>query len=137
MRRLSKEQAEAVAEVTSSICCQGNSWVLKEWDMEKGAERLTRGLTHKAAIKKLKAWRREKTEQLLREEQEADAYIVRVWQPNPDWDGQGIWQFDDKCWYTSLVEAQKEVEKKKQDTEKLHQIYKIKTEEVPGSFKVA
>lgn len=136
MRKLSKEQAEAFAEATSSICLQGNAWVFKEWDMERGTERLTRGLTHKTALKKLKSRRKERVEQLLREEHDADAYILRVWHSHPSWDGKGIWQFDKKYWYTSNDAAQEALNKQSCE-EKIYQIYKTTTAKVPGSFKVA
>ena len=58
-----KEQAEKIAELTSSIYPQGQSWVMREWQLETGTEKLTRGLTLKSAKKKLKIWRKEKIEE--------------------------------------------------------------------------
>ena len=126
-RKLSKEQAEKISQITSSIFPQGSSWVMKEWDLEKGTEKLTRGLSHKSARKKLKNWRREKIEELLREERESPAYILRLWQQNPNWQNQGIWHFFQNHWYTNKCHAQKNLEQfiSENESEQKNDVYLI------------
>ena len=143
-RVLSKPEAEKIAQITSSIFQQGPNWVLREWDLEKGTERLTRGLSLPLAKKKLKSWRRERVEELLRANRSSSAYTLRVWRENPLWGGQGIWQWSQNFWYTTREDAEKALEKKKeakketdQEANVSYEIHEIKIEELPGHFSVA
>ena len=134
---LTKEQAEKIAQITSSVYPQGSTWVLQEWDLETGAMRLTRGLTQGAAKRRLKHWRRERIELLLRSNPTGKAYTIRVWQENPTWDGQGIWEWIHPSWYTTEEEATKVMEQKAATTDKKFQIYEMELSELPGHFLVS
>lgn len=134
LRRLSKAQAQSIACLTSSVFEQDRTWVLKIHELQTGVERLTRNLSQKAAKKKLHSWRKEKVEELLREEEEAEAYLLRVWEENPQWDGQGIWQWAQSAWYTTREDAEKAMESYK---EKITcEIYQTRTADIPGNFQV-
>ncbi len=135
MKPLTKEQAEKFAQMTSSIFVQGNSWVMKELDLTLGTEKLTRGLTEKSAQKRLKKWRRECIEELLRNHKETLGYVLRVWHENPDWDGGGTWHWAQKHWYTTIEDAKNALEKI-QATKPL-EIKELKIAEIPGNFSVA
>ena len=76
-RKLSKVQAQKIAKMASSIYTQGQSWVLSHMDLTTGVTRLVRGLSHGAAKRKLAHWRKEKVEELLREDAEASAFLIR------------------------------------------------------------
>ena len=136
MKSLTKVEAEKIVQITSSIFPQGNSWVLREWDLSTGTERLTRGLTQIAAKKRLKAWRKERLEQLLREDPNTKAYILRVWHENPSWAGQGIWQWAQHNWFTTREDAELALEKRKQVKEGTYEILETVAAEVPGHFQV-
>jgi hypothetical protein len=137
-RKLTKEQAEKIAQLTSSIFPQGSSWVLKEWDLEKGIEKLTRGLSHKNAKRKLKNWRKERVEELLREERDSAAYLLRSWQQNPSWDSQGIWVFVHNNWYTTKEDAEENLKtllsSEKIEVDKEYEVYETITDNIPGHF---
>ena len=139
-RKLAKEQAEKIAQLTSSVYAQGSSWVLKDLDVNKGTEKLTRGLSVKAAKKKLHICRKEKIENLLREERKASAFIIRIWKENPNWHGEGIWEWACKSWYTTKEAAENALNKKiaqVNESVKKYEIYETVTEKVPGHFNVA
>ncbi len=133
---LTKDQAEKIAELTSSVFQQGNSWVFKEYDLSTGSIRLTRGLSEKSAQLRLSQWRKEKLEELLRSNEDQPAYTLRVWHQNPSWGGEGIWRWASNKWFTNKAEALEVVEKKQSKTDKQYEIYEIKTKELPGHFKV-
>lgn len=137
MRTLSKQEAETITEVTSAIFPQGASWVLREWDLDSGTERLTRGLSEQLARRKLKVWRKERLEQLLRANGERVAFTVRVFKKNPSWNGEGIWQWAARSWYTTEEDALEALEQKAQDNEDEYQVFELPTSEIPGSFVVA
>ena len=134
---LSVEQARQIAEITSSIYEQGGKWVFREWELDTGVEKLTRGLSERSARTMLRHWRRERIETLLRDEKDSTAYAVKVWHENPSWKGEGIWQWAQRCWYATREEAQLAVERKQEDTEAKLQIFELKVSEVPGNFTVA
>lgn len=134
MRKLSKDQAYSIACLTSSIFEQNRSWVLRVYDLQTGVERLVRNLSHKAAKKKLSMWRKEKLEELLREEKEADAYLLRVWESNPQWGGEGIWQWAQPAWYTTREEAEDAL--KSYEDAMTYEIYETTTGQIPGNFQV-
>ena len=77
MKTLSKSEAVKISELTSSIFAQGSSWVFREMDLKTGTVRLTRGLTQTGAKKRLKVWRREKIEELLRTEGSSKVYAIK------------------------------------------------------------
>ena len=133
-RKLSKSQAYSIACMTSSIFEQNRTWVLRVHDLQTGVERLIRELSHKAAKKRLSRWRKEKVEELLREEQEADAFLLRVWEENPQWDGQGIWQWAQSAWYTTREEAENAMAELQERS--TCEIYQTKTANIPGNFQV-
>ena len=134
-RKLSKSQAYSIACVTSSIFEQNNKWVLRIHDLHSGLERLTRNLSQKTAKKRLSSWRKEKVEELLREEKEAEAYLLRVWEENPQWGGQGIWHWAKSVWFTTKEDAEEALEDYKESIS--CEIYITKTSEIPGNFQVA
>lgn len=134
LRRLSKAQANSIACLTSSIFEQNQSWVLRVIDLQTGVERLIRDLSQKAAKKRLSRWRKEKVEELLREEREAEAYLLRVWEENPQWGGQGIWQWAQSAWYTTREEAENALESYKEKF--TCEVYQTTTENIPGNFQV-
>ena len=136
IKTLSKEQAEKLAELTSSVFQQGGAWVFQEFDLESGLTRLTRGLSQDKAYMKLRSWRKEKIEQLLRTETEAAAYTLRVWDENPSWKGEGIWQWAQSRWYVSLEEAKKAQEDILSKKEKKCEIFETTVAELPGHFRV-
>lgn len=137
MKSLTKEQAEKIAEIMSSIYQQGSSWVLEERDLDTGLTKLSRGLSERAARQKLKAWRKEKVELLLRSTPDARAYTVRVWQDFPHWKGDGVWQWAQKCWYTTKEDAEKAKERIDKGGELKLEVFETTTENIPGNFVVA
>ena len=137
MDYLSKKQAEKIVQITSSIFAQGNSWVMKEWDLDSGTERLTRGLTEQAAKKRLKIWRKEKVEELLRADGEAKAYTIKEWHENPSWQGEGVWQWAYTNWYTTKEDAEKALKKRVEKTPGVCEIFELHTADLPGHFVVA
>jgi hypothetical protein len=136
MRHLTKTEAEKLAEITSSVYEQSNMWVLREWDLSTGTERLTRGLTLKVAKKRLKMWRKDKIEELLRADGQAKAFAVRTWHENPSWKGEGIWHWAQNQWYTTREDAEKAMEKKHEETGLPCEIIELTTGELPGHFVV-
>ena len=137
MGNLSKEQAVQLATITSSVYMQGGAWVLKKWDLKTGTERLVRNLTEKNAKNKLKKWRKERVEQLLRENGESTAYVIRTWHEQPTWDCKGMWQWVQKNWYISKEEAEKALSEKTISLNKKFDIFQTKVKEIPGHFNVA
>lgn len=141
LETLTKEQAKKITEVTSDVYNQGSSWVLKEWDLATGTERLTRGLSQRAAKRKLKDWRKEKLEEILRQDKERTAYIIRVWQENPTWSGEGLWHWPQRFWYTTRKDALDALFAFKDEGSMLEElpceVHTLKTAEVPGNFRVA
>lgn len=137
MNQLTKDQAIKISEITSEIFRQGDSWVLKVLDLDSGVHRLTRNLTEKSAKNKLKNWRREKVEQLLRSSPQASAYTLRTWHENPSWNGEGVWQWTQNHWYTTLNEAQSAMEKINENSEICCEVFETVTAKVPGHFVVA
>ncbi len=137
MSNLTKQQAEKICEITSSIFEQGPYWVMQEHDLDTGVVKLTRGLTEKGAIRKLQAWRKEKVEQLLRGDGSAPAFAIRTWHENPNWNGAGVWRWFSNSWYTTLEDAEKALQEKAQDSAKKFQVYETNTSSIPGHFVVA
>ena len=131
-----KEHAEKLSELTSSVYEQSGAWVFKEYDIETGLTRLTRGMTKEKAYIKLRAWRREKVEQLLRADSNADAYTIRVWDENPSWNGEGIWQWAQTKWYVTFEDAQTAQVKIASNLEKKYEVFKTTVSELPGHFRV-
>ena len=134
-RTLTKDQAEKIAQITSSVYEQGSSWVLTEWNLKDGTEKLVRGLTSKSAKKRLHILRKEKVENLLREERNAAAYTVRVWRENCTWGGEGFWYWADESWYTTEDRAKEAMAELELEGGK-YEVYKLKTEDLPGHFRV-
>ncbi len=137
MRPLSKTEAEKIAEITSAIFSQGSYWVFQEFDMDSGLTRLTRGLNFPTAKRRLRMWRKEKIEQLLRADGKADAFVLRVFHRNPTWNGEGTWHWLSNHWYTTLDDAEKALERKQKDLETPCEVVEMKTGELPGHFSVA
>lgn len=137
LQPLHKDQATKIAELISEIYQQGPTWVLVVQDLETGVQKITRGLNEKAAKKKLKAWRKEKVEELLRSTPEARAYGLRVWHENPHWSEGKVWHWAQNNWFTSLEDAEKASEKYFDKTKNPCEIFEIKTRDVPGHFVVA
>ncbi len=137
MRPLSKKEAEKIAEITSSIFSQGATWVLQEFDIDTGLTRLTRGLTFPAAKRRLRIWRKEKIEQLLRADGKAAAFVLRVFHRNPNWNGEGVWHWLSNHWYTTSDDAQKALERKNKDIDNPCEIVEMLTGELPGHFTVS
>lgn len=133
---LSKDQAIKLAEITSSVYQQGGAWVFSEWHMETGTQKLTRGLSEKAAKNKLKNWRKERIETLLRGDGSGKAYTLKKWHKNPSWQGEGIWQWFQKHWYTTQEDALKVLEKKQLQSEDQFEVFEHLTSEIPGHFTV-
>ncbi len=134
---LSKDQAVKITEVTSSIFEQSHSWVFQEWDLETGTQRLTRGLSQRTAKFKLKTWRKEKLEELLRSDGNAKAFLLKKWHENPSWNGEGIWECAQNCWYTTQEEAEEALEKKCKVSKHRYRVFESITGELPGHFTVA
>ena len=135
-RKLSRDQAKKIAEMASSIYIQGQKWVMSHMNLSTGVTRLARGLSHSAAKRKLSHWRKEKVEELLREEAESSAYLIRRWEEYEGWNGGGVWHWEKSVWYTTKEEADKACATyaEKQET---YEVYEMKTAEVPGSFQVS
>lgn len=148
MNPLKKEEAIKLAEITSSIYEQGRTWVFKELDIDSGLTRLTRGLNVRSAKKRLKSWRKEKIELLLRGDGKSSAFVLREFHANPEWQGEGVWQWASNHWYTSQEEAEEALKKLQSisSTEEREEIIstqstplevlEIKTENLPGHFSV-
>lgn len=134
MRKLSKCQAYSIACLTSSIYMQDMSWVMRIYDLQTGVERLIRKLSHKSAKKRLSSWRKEKVEELLREEKDATAYLLRFWEENPQWEGQGVWHWAQSFWYTTKEEAENALNQYKERF--ICEVYETKTSNIPGNFHV-
>lgn len=142
MKHLSKNQAEKITEITSSIYPQGASWVLKEWDLDSGTTKLTRGLSQSGAKRRLKNWRKEKIEELLRGDGSAKAYAIKTLHKNHSWKGAGVWQWALKRWYTTKLDAETALRKTKTKTKtKFEQeelaIHELTTAEIPGHIMIA
>lgn len=138
MDSLKKEQAFKIAEITSSIYEQGHTWVFKEFDLDSGLTKLTRGLSLKVARKRLKSWRKERVELLLRGDGNQKAYVLRAFHANPNWNGEGVWQWFSSRWYTTYEEAAAVLEKKTSELELAMpcEVVELRTEELPGHFAV-
>lgn len=138
MNFLTRDQAEKIAEVTSSIFQQGATWVLREHELSTGQVRLTRGLSHSGAKRRLKQWRREKVEELLRADGKAKAYAIRKFHKNPSWNGEGVWHWASTSWYTNKEDAERELAKKSAKHVDIDfDIFELETSELPGHFAVA
>ena len=133
---LTKDQAQKIVELTSSIYRQGMSWVVEVSDIKTGVKRLIRQCSEPKAQRNLKRWRKEQMELLLREDQSAKAYVLRVWHQPESWDGEGVWQWGQKNWYVTKSEAQ-EALKKKVDLGDKYQIFETPVSSIPGHFNVA
>ncbi len=136
MRPLSKNEAEKIAEITSAIFAQGSLWVFQEFDMDSGLTRLTRGLNFPTAKRRLRMWRKEKIEQLLRADGKADAFVLRVFHRNESWNGEGTWHWMSNHWYTTRDDAEKALERKSKDLDSPCEVVEMKTGELPGHFSV-
>jgi hypothetical protein len=134
MRPLSKNEAEKVAEITSKIFSQGTTWVFEEFDLDTGLTRLSRGLTLTVAKRRLRMWRKEKIEQLLRADGKANAYVLRVFHRNPTWNGEGTWHWLSNHWYTTAEDAEQALERKRTDLDAPCEVVEMKTKELPGHF---
>ena len=110
---------------------------MEETDLETGVQRLTRGLSEKAARQRLKLWRKERVEQLLRSTPEAEAFALRTWHENPSWNGHGVWRWAQNSWYTSREDAEKALEKVGRKTDAPCEVYETNTANIPGHFVVA
>lgn len=137
MRHLTKQEAEKLAEITSSIFEQGTCWVLREWDLDTGIERLTRGLNIKSAKKRLRMWRKDRVEELLRGDGSQQAYAVRIWHENPSWNGEGVWHWAHNNWFTTKEEAELASQRKSEESGATCEVIEMKTAELPGHFVVA
>ena len=137
MRPLTKIEAEKISQITSEIYEQGNLWVFQEFDLKTGVKKLTRGLSRRAATKRLRSWRKERIELLLRECQTAPAYTLRKFHKNPNWNDNGVWHWIGTQWYTSKEEAEKALEKKQPSCEQPCEIHQMTIAELPGHFVVA
>lgn len=140
-RDLTLADAEKIVEVTSSIFQQGGKWVFREWDLDAGVEKLTRCISEKSAKQKLKQWRKERIEVLLRQNQYTPVYTIKVWQENPSWKGEGVWHWAKKHWYVSEEDALKEVQTLSEkiqasapDTISRFAVFPIQAKEIPSSF---
>lgn len=133
-RKLSKVQAQEIAKMASSIYVQGQSWVLSYMDLSTGVTRLVRGLSQGAAKRRLSNWRKEKVEELLREDREASAFLIRKWEEHEGWSGGGIWNWAKPVWFTSKEEADKTCAAF--DDSETYEVYEMKTADVPGGFQV-
>lgn len=136
MRPLTKSEAEKIAEITSSVYAQGSAWVFQEFDLDTGVTRLNRGLTLPVAKRRLRTWRKERIEQLLRGDGKADAFVLRVFHPNPNWNGEGTWHSLSNHWYTTREDAQGALERKSKELDSPCEIVVMKTGELPGHFSV-
>ena len=141
MGTLSKEQAEHISQLCSSVYKQGSHWVFQERDFERGTLRLTRGLTESRAKRKLQSWRQEQVERLLRSNDQATAYTLRVWKENPSWGGAGIWQWFQKYWYTTEGAAKKALgelqgQSLEAGQERHYEIHTMELAQLPGHFTV-
>ena len=106
MRPLSKTEAEKIAEITSEIFSQGTTWVFQEFDLDTGLTRLSRGLSLPVAKRRLRMWRKEKIEQLLRADGKAEAFVLRIFHKNDNWGGEGTWHSLSNHWYTTREDAE-------------------------------
>ena len=137
MRELSPSEAVKISEITSSIFPQGSSWVFREMDLKTGTVRLTRGLTQGGAKRRLKLWRKEKVEQLLRTEGSSRVYAIKSLHKNPSWQGEGVWRWAFNRWYTTRQAAEEALKVKaegKQSAEEELAVHEVKTSELPGHF---
>jgi hypothetical protein len=137
MRPLSKTEAEKIVEITSSIFSQGTTWVFQEFDLDTGLTRLSRGLSLPVAKRKLRMWRKERLEQLLRGDGKITAYVLRVFHRSPNWNGEGTWHSLSNHWYTTQADAEAALERKREELDTPCEIVTIKTGELPGHFSVA
>jgi hypothetical protein len=136
MRPLSKTEAEKIAEITSEIFSQGITWVFQEFDIDTGLTRLSRGLSLPVAKRRLRMWRKEKIEQLLRADGKADAFVLRVFHRNPTWNGEGTWHFLNNHWYTTQNDAESALERKRGELDTPCEVIEMKTRDLPGHFSV-
>jgi hypothetical protein len=134
MTALTREQAIKIAEITSSVYQQGATWVFEEHDWETGATRLSRGFSEKDMRRKLKAWRKERIEQLLRSNPSGKAFTIRVWHENPSWNGQGVWRWAQNHWYLTRDEAEAALEKQVKKDHTTYDIFELPISELPGHF---
>lgn len=137
MEPLTKEQAMRMAEIASEVYLQGGDWVMKEFDYDSGVYKLNRCATERAALHKLKSWRKEKLEQLLRSTPEATAYAVRSWYQLPHLENEGVWRWAQNCWYTTREEAETALERLGQKLDSRCEIFEMRTGDIPGHFVVA
>lgn len=138
MLPLTKEQAGKMAEIASEVYVQGGMWVMKEFDFETGVYKLNRCATERLALQKLRAWRKEKIEQLLRSTPEATAYAVRSWYAMPNLESdEGVWRWAHNYWYTTREEAEEALEKVQKKISSPCEIFEMKMGEIPGHFVVA
>jgi hypothetical protein len=136
MRPLSKTEAEKIAEITSAIFAQGTNWVFQEFDLDTGLTRLSRGLSLPVAKRRLRMWRKERIEQLLRADGKADAFVLRVFHRNPTWNGEGTWHWLSNHWYTTNEDAEAALERKCKDLDTPCEVVAMKTAELPGHFSI-
>lgn len=136
MRPLSKPEAEKIVEITSQIYSQGSSWVFQEFDIDTGLTRLSRGLSLPVAKRRLRMWRKEKIEQLLRADGKAPAFVLRVFHPNPTWNGEGTWHWLCNHWFTNMNDAEEALERRRKELEHPCEVLQITTKELPGHFSI-
>ena len=134
MTALTRDQAIKIAEITSSTYQQGTTWVFEEHDWETGAIRLSRTFSEKDATQKLKSWRKERVEQLLRSNSAGKAFTIRVWHENPSWNGQGVWRWAQNHWYLSQEEAEQALEKQVKKEDSRYEIFEMTIGDLPGHF---
>lgn len=131
---LNREQAIKIAEISSNTYQQGASWVFEERELESGVTRLTRVPSEKDARRRLKSWRKERVEQLLRSNSSGTAYTLRVWHENPSWKGQGVWRWAQNNWYLSQQDAEEALEKQEKKENTQYEVFSMPIAELPGHF---
>ena len=134
MEPISLETAYKIVEATSSIYQQGDTWVLRVWDLEAGAERLTRGLSHKKASTNLLNWRKTKVDDLMRSEAEQMGWVVQVWEENPTWQGAGLWQSAESHWHVSKDDAQSRLQNLNEQKPGVYELKSMLRESIPRHF---
>ncbi|MFK7873898.1 MAG: hypothetical protein AB8C84_12160 [Oligoflexales bacterium] len=136
MEPLTFETSCKIVEATSSIFQQGDSWVLRVWDLDAGAERLTRGLSFKKASSNLAAWRKKKIDELLRNEPSQKGWFVQVWEENPTWQGAGLWQHAENFWHLTESDAQGRLEELKATNPSNYQLESQERSQIPRHFQI-
>lgn len=136
---LTKEQAIKISQVTSSLYVQGSSWVFEEMELTTGRKRLTRGLTQAAARTRLKSWRKEKVEELMRNQGPQTAFLIQRWHENPSWQGEGIWEPAQRRWYACIESAEAALSRLEAENDSDHQykITELPVSELPSQYTVA